>query len=105
MSDKVIHERILNISGFQNVEGEIQRIIQEEEFYKIKYVSIQGNILKITFEQVPNGKKHPSFVKQVSKKKYASWEKFVYAQYTVYSKFSRIGELEFKDKWILFFDK
>lgn len=105
MSDKVIHERSLNVSGFRNVEGEIERIIQEEEFYKIKDVSMQGNILKITFEQVPNGKKYPSFVKQVSKKKYASWEKFVYAQYSVYSKFSYIGRLEFKDKWILFLNK
>lgn len=105
MSDTVIHERSLNISGFQNAEGEIQRIINEEAFCKIKGAYLKGADLKIIFEQVNNEKKHPSFVKQISKKKHASLEEFVCSQSSTYANVTLITALDLGNKWLLFFEK
>ena len=105
MSNAAIHERRLNISGFQNAEGEIQRIINEEAFYRITEASLQGADLKIVFERVTNEKKHPSFVKQISKKKHASLEEFVCSQSSTYADVMLITALDLGNKWLLFFEK
>lgn len=105
MSDTVIHERSLNISGFQNAEGEIQRIINEEAFYRITEVLLKGADLKIVFERGTNEKKYPSFVKQISKKKHTSLEEFVCSQSSTYADAILITALDLGNKWLLFFEK
>lgn len=103
--DELIHTRELNISGFQNVEEEIERIIQEEEYCKVKEVLLVGKDLKITFAHFPKGKKHPSFVKQISKKKHATLEGFLCSQRATYENALLTASLDLGNKWLLFLEK
>lgn len=96
---------VSNISGFQNTEMEVEEMLKAEEYSRIKEVKQIGSNVSIVFEHCPTGKRNPSFVKQVSKKKYNNWKQFVYKQELTCINASFIGVIEIENKWLIFFNK
>ena len=99
MSQKI---RQINVRGFQNVESMISALIKEEPYMRIKKVSLEGFDLRMEFEDEPNAK-ISSYVKQISKKKYASLDQFIAKNYGKYG--SMVGVINLPKMWLMFFNK
>lgn len=94
--------RSVDISGFQNAEAEIARILKEECFEKLVSVSNDNGKLKLTFELDYSRATH-NYVKQISKKKYSSVDVFIEKNYSKLG--TLVAKIDLPKMWLLFFNK
>lgn len=97
-------ERIIDILGLKNIEPEISKIIGEELYSEILEVTLNENKLTIVFDEPnKNWKKISCFVKQVSKKKYAGLDKYLWK--IMWQGGSIVKVIELPEVWLIFLNK
>ena len=95
-------ERTLDIN-YQNLENVISEILKEEPYAKVVNAYVQKGILTIVFEEDDRKRKHPSFVLQVSKKKYEYLGE--YFQKVRWKRGIISCKVETDKNWLVFYEK
>lgn len=95
----------VDVMGLQNVESEIEKELKKHEYCLLTNVARKERNILLAFKVDFNEKKHPCFVKQVSKKKYEKMNDFIFKQERLFLNAYYVGSIETANSWILFFNK
>ena len=88
--------------GYQNLEAELSKQIREEPYARVTKAYLENGMITMVFEP-DEEKKYPTFVKQVSKKKYPDLSGFFRKIFRQGG--SLICVVETSKSWILFMSK
>ncbi len=93
--------RSVNISGIQNLENELSKVLKEEEYKMVYKAKLDGAILNLYFRY--SKKKRACYVKQISKKKYPEISEYI--KKSGNEVFSLTCLVSLPKVWLVFFKK